>query len=196
MRKLPSLTQPSGRLANSTCLFIGTMGLYCTERIETSLPKRLNARNRMNLIPAVVAISNVSASDTNTIAYFRDHHFIMKTAAVSLHVGSGGSMIANHFDDEFTVGVHHVSQIQDRFLIRIKSDVEIAIRCAVHGDYAALNGGTRFDDSEPLCFIHMLPEFGITAFDRQFHRRLPRVAKPGDHDQSDDCSEERESCVT
>src|SRR5262249_23785624 len=103
MRKLPSLTQPSGRLANSTCLFIGTMGLYCTERTETSLRKRPKARTRINLIPAVAAISNVSASDTNTIAYFGDHHVIMKTAAVGLHVGTGGSVIANHFDDEFTV---------------------------------------------------------------------------------------------
>src|SRR5262249_28047524 len=142
MRKLPSLTQPSGRLANSTCLFIGTMGLYCTERTETSLPKRLNARNRMNLIPAVVAIGNISSSDANAIAYFGDHPVIMKISAGELRIGAGWSVVANHFDDEFTVGVHHVSQIQDRFLIRIKSDVEIAIRCAVHGDYAALNGGT------------------------------------------------------
>src|SRR5215467_4630315 len=176
MRKLPSLTQPSGRLANSTCLFIGTMGLYCTERTGTFLSKRLNARNRMNLIPAVIAISNVSASDTNAIAYFGDHHVIMKTAAVGLHVGAGGSVIANHFDHELAIGMHHVLEIQDRSLVRIKSYVEIAIRCAVYGDYAALNGGTRFDDFEPLCFIHMLPEFGITVFSRQSYRRFSRIA--------------------
>jgi len=66
-------------------------------------------------------------------------------------------MIANHLNYEVTLGVNYVSEIQDRFLVRIESDVQVAVHGAMHGNHAAFYRGAGFNYAQPLRAIDIFP---------------------------------------
>jgi hypothetical protein len=111
----------------------------------------------MDLIPAIVEVSNVGAGNADVVADIRSGDGGDEAFACGSSLIFDRRMIANRFNDEMTLGVHYICQIQDRFLLRIESNVQVTVLCPMHGSDAAFNGNASFDDAQPLRAINVLP---------------------------------------
>src|SRR5205807_8398665 len=116
-----------------------------------ALAQDFDARHGMHFVPAVVAVGDVGSGDSDSIAYMGNRDLWMKIHAggVGIRLGIGWRVVADYLYHEFTVGMRHVDQIQNRFVLGIKSDVQIAIRRSMHGRYAALDARTRLNARQP-----------------------------------------------
>ena len=133
----------------------------------------------MHFVPAVVAVGDVGSGDSDSIADMGNRDLWMKIHAggVGVGLGVGWRVVTDYLYHEFTVGMRHVDQIQNRFVLGVKSDVQIAIRRSVHRRYATLDGRTRLNYRQPVLFVDVLPQVGVAAFSLQFHRHPSWIAK-------------------
>src|ERR1700674_2290462 len=67
----------------------------------------------------------------------------------------------------------------------IERDMQVAIRGAVQGDNATLDGGTLLNYLQPFLLIDMLPEVRIAVFSLQPYGRPSRIAKSRQQKQGD-----------
>ena len=118
----------------------------------------------MNFIPTVVTVGDVGAGDADMIADIGNHDLRMKSAACDFVTGMGWRVLADYLQHEFAMDVHHVDQIQNRFIFGIEPDMQIAIRGAAQGDHATLDSGTLLNYMQPFLLIDMLPQVRITVF--------------------------------
>ena len=80
----------------------------CIKRLSSALAQDFDARHRMYLIPAVIAVGNVGSGNADAIADLRNCGLGVKITAGGQGIGLAGRMVANYLDYEFAVGVHHV----------------------------------------------------------------------------------------
>lgn len=140
----------------------------------------------MNLIPAVVAVRDVSADYAHALSDLRkDEDRWVESGACGTGVAIRRDMLANYFNYQMAVSVYHVYQIQDRFPVRIESEVQVAIGCAAHGNNLASDSRARFDHSQPFRTINMPPQIGVAVSGRQFHGGHARIAQFRGYEPSD-----------
>ena len=95
-------------------------------------------------------------------------------------------MIADRLHHQEPAAVYRVDQVQDRPVVGVEPDVEIAVRFTLHEDDAALDRRALRQDAQPVWPVDVRPQSGIAAIDRQ-RRRRSRVARLHD----EECDGER-----
>jgi hypothetical protein len=149
----------------------------CAQANFPPLAENFDACNGMNFIPTDVTVGDVGAGDADTIADIGNRDLRMKSAAGDFVTGIGWGVLADYLHHEFAMGVHHVDQIQNRFIFGIERDMQIAIRGALQRDHATLDGGTLLNYMQPFLLVDMLPQVRIAVFSPQLYRRLSSIAK-------------------
>jgi len=74
--------------------------------------QNVNTRDRMNLIPAIIAVSNVGADNADAIAHSGSGDLGSEAGARGSGFMLGREVIAYCLNHQVAVGVHYVYQIQ------------------------------------------------------------------------------------
>src|SRR5579864_1722754 len=104
----------------------------------------------MDFVPAVVTIGNVGTGHADTVSDMRNRYLRMEIPARTFVRVVGWCVLADHFYHEPAMRVRHIDQIQDRFVVGIKCDMQIAIRRAKQRGHTPLGSSTTLKDAEAL----------------------------------------------
>ncbi len=147
MWQQPSKMPPGSIIRHTRALRRRPSRTDCAQAISSPLVEDFDACNGMNFIPTVVPVGDVGAGDADAISGIGKRYLRMKRAACSSVSRIVWGVLADYLHHEFAMRVDQVDQIQNRFAFGIERDMHIAIRVAVQGDHATLDGGARLNYS-------------------------------------------------
>jgi hypothetical protein len=120
-------------------------------------PEDLDPRGGMNLVPTRFAVGDVGSGDANAIADLRHGDLRSECRAGGRGIAGGWGVLADDLDHELAVAMNGVHQVQDRCVVRIECDMQIAVLSAVQRGDAAIDRRASGDDSQPVRTVDVAP---------------------------------------
>jgi hypothetical protein len=93
----------------------------------------------MKLGPAILAVRDIGPCDANVISDPGDGDPRGECRAGGRGIAAGGRVLADDLDHEVATEMSRVHEIQDRFAFWIERDMQIAVRCPIQRDDAAVD---------------------------------------------------------